>query len=200
MDRLEFKPSEKIVRLSGDLEMAYSHQEKYDAKYGDVELVVIGTPLQIEMLMARLNGGFDGGVDEEEISPPEPTAKRPARALVRGDWVEWLNSEDELREGMFLYEDSSGRGWVRIKKGHSARVPMSRLNYVADVPSSELILMQLRKAHENGASAVTYSMIHEKFGSPSDGSIWDALNELVESGAVVRRDDVLKNLVTYQLP
>ena len=130
MERLKIEPLAKIVRVTGDLEMSYSDQEDLDAKYSKVDLVFIGDPKQIELMLNRLNAGYDGGVDSTELAPPADTPRRPARDLVRGDWVEWRNSDGKHNEGMFLYADGVSYGWVHIRKGQNARVPIQQLHYV----------------------------------------------------------------------
>lgn len=128
MEKLEIAPMAKIVRVTGNLEMSFSDQEDLDAKYSDVDLVFIGSPKQLELVLNRLNAGYDGGVDTEELAPPVDGPTRPVRELARGDWVEW-RTDNKYHEGMFLYADG-GFGWVHIRKGQEARVPLQKLHYV----------------------------------------------------------------------
>ena len=151
MPYIEFKRSTQVVHVTGSLEMTGSDQEEYDAKYGDVDVILAGSSEQIRLLLNRLNAGYDGGVDE--VTVPFVDAMRPARpvrALARGDWVEWFPDADTRHEGMFLQMDahSADHAYVRITKETAMRVPLYQLQYVEDIPIEKRVVPADEPDHE----------------------------------------------------
>lgn len=132
MRQFKLERDKQIYHLTGELEMACSDQDAHDAKYAAVDVVLIASPKQVELLLNRLNGSFDGGVETEELGMPP---KRPTRPLQKGDKVSWTSMPDgERAEGIFQHQDTMERGYVRISEANSAYVPMQQLQYVSGAP------------------------------------------------------------------
>lgn len=133
MRQFKLESGKQIYHLTGELEMACSDQDLHDAKYAAVDVVLIGTAPQVERMLNRLNGSFDGGVETEELAKPP---KRPTRPLQKGDRVSWTSMPDgERAEGVFQHQDSMGRGYVQYDdKTRSAYIPMEQLQYVSGAP------------------------------------------------------------------
>ena len=136
MPYIEFARSTQVVHVTGSLELCYSDQEEYDAKYSDVDVIVAGSAEQLRLLLNRLNANYDGGVDEVPvpfIDAMRPS--RPVRTLARGDWVEWFPDADTRLEGMFLQMDafSAEHAWVRVSREDAVRVPLLHLQYVDEI-------------------------------------------------------------------
>ena len=129
MAKYTLKVHDQCVRVTGDLEMCASDQEDHDAKYHEVDLVMIGEQTQITLLLNRLNAGYDGGVDADDVDLTDDTPIRPTRELEQGDWVVWTTPPGEAREGMFMFIDSEQHGWVRESKDKQSRVPLKQLHY-----------------------------------------------------------------------
>lgn len=204
MSKLVVRAGDKVVRVTGDVEMSYSDQEAYDAKYAAVDMVFIGDAKQIALMINRLHAGFDGGVDEEELEVP-PT--RPTRALQKGDFVEWVDSDGSRREGKFHHEDCIGRGYVSlIDVNGEVYVRMRELHYL-DVDSKPYpkkvaaqIVAVLEQSQDDGYTAVEHVALREQIYAPSDTDFARALDHLVKTKEIVRSTKVLTNGVTYALP
>lgn len=206
MEKLTIGKEQKIYKLGGELEMAYVDQEEHDAKYAPVDVVIIGDAKQIELMLNRLNAGYDGGVFEEELAPPTGEPKRPQRELRKGDVVEWAKPDGTRGEGKFHHEDQSGRGYVSLIDADGAvYVPMGELHYV-DVESEPIppkvvedILEVLNRAYKDGYTAVADSAIRENVYSPSDITFWCALQHLGDTGQIERIPNVLKGVTGYRI-
>lgn len=134
MQKFTLNPNDMVVRLTGELERSASErailddrgEEYMDAKYGEVDIVIAGVPTQIEAMLARLNGGYDGCVDTEElVNPSQPIrldeSLKPLARRVLHD----ITGEDE--DGNSPIEETKLRLMVCEKNADRFKVVMEYL-------------------------------------------------------------------------
>lgn len=59
----------QVHRVRGELELADCDRHPNMVQTCEVDLLMIGTAGQVELLVNRLNNGFEGSVDSEELFP-----------------------------------------------------------------------------------------------------------------------------------